>query len=96
MIKFDGDPGDLVALDGSELTYFESTFSYQEEGASGDSSDSSNEQPSDSLISEVQYYNYDQQVRIYFDNGNFSSVYQIPEVWQFEIQDLGGNVILCD
>ena len=47
----------------------------------------------DSLISEIQYYNYDQQVRIYFDNGNFSSVYQILEVWQFEIQDLDGNVI---
>ena len=30
-VKFDGMPGDLVAMDGSELSYFESNFWYQQD-----------------------------------------------------------------
>ena len=37
-VRFDGMPGDLLAMDGSELSYFESNFWYQEDSAGGDAS----------------------------------------------------------
>ena len=57
-IKFDGMPGDLFAMDGSEFTYFESSFRYEDDstegGPAGDGNNDSIPDPTDLFLRLVQ------------------------------------------